>query len=160
MQTQDVAKKLFLFFSLLLCMLALNTHVRAQAKEEKSLYQRIGGYDAIAAVIDDFVPRLVGDPELGKFFAGHGNDSKQRIRQHVVELICQASGGPCFYTGRSVKVAHAGLGITEAQWQAAMGHLSATLDKFKLPEKEKNELLALTTSLKPDIVAPVEGEKK
>ena len=151
---------LLFFLTSVFCFLFMSTLTLAQTKEEKSLYQRIGGYDAIAAVVDDFVPRLVKDPQIGKFFAGHGIDSKKRIRQLVVEQLCQATGGPCFYTGRSLKVAHAGLGITEAEWQAAMGHLSETLDKFKLPEKEKNELLALTASLKGDIVTATEGGEK
>ena len=126
----------------------------AQEKKEKPLYQRLGGYDAIAAVVDDFVPRIASDPQLAKFFSGHGDDSKKRLRQMVVDQLCEATGGPCYYIGRPLKVAHAGLGITDADWQIAVNHLTATLDKFKVPQKEKDELLALTTSLKGDIVVP------
>lgn len=126
----------------------------AQAKTEASLYKRLGGYDAIAAVVDDFIPRIATDPQLAKFFGGHAIDTKKRLRQLVVEDLCEAAGGPCFYTGRSMKVAHAGLGITDSDWQVAVNHLVATLDKFKVKQKEKDELLAIASSLKADIVAP------
>ena len=108
--------------------------------------------DAIAAVVDDFVPRLATDPQLKQFFTGAGKDSQMKLRQHVVELVCQATGGPCFYTGRDMRSAHQGLGISEAHWQAAATHFVATLDKFKVPAAEQAELVALVNSLKPDIV--------
>jgi len=118
----------------------------------RSLYQRLGGYDAIAAVTDDFVGRLVSDKQLARFFTGASTDSKKRIRQLVVDQLCEATGGPCLYVGRSMKASHEGLGITENDWQAAVAHLVATLDKFNVPPKEKNELLAIASSLKGDIV--------
>ena len=120
--------------------------------QEKSLYERVGGYNALAAVVDDFVGRLVADKQFDKFFVGHSIDSKKRIRQHILDQFCAATGGPCIYTGREMKTSHAGLGITEADWNAAAKHLAASLDKFKVPEKEKNEILAFVTSLKKDIV--------
>lgn len=122
------------------------------ASQEKSLYERVGGYNALAAVVDDFIVRLVTDKQFEKFFSGHSNDSKKRIRQHILDQFCAATGGPCVYTGRDMKTTHAGLGITEAQWDAAAKHLVASFDKFKVPEKEKGELLAFVTSLKKDIV--------
>ena len=120
--------------------------------QEKSLYERVGGYNALAAVVDDFIGRLVADKQLAKFFGGHGNDSKKRIRQHVLDQFCAATGGPCVYTGRDMKTTHAGLGITNAEWDAGAKHLSDSLDKFKVPEKEKGEILAFVTTLKKDIV--------
>ena len=122
------------------------------ATTKKSLYERLGGYNAIAAVVDDFVGRLVADKQFERFFAGHSTDSKKRIRQHIVDQFCAAAGGPCIYTGRTMKDSHAGLGITEADWDAAAKHLVATLDKFKVPEREKKELLDFVTTLKGDIV--------
>lgn len=122
------------------------------ASQEKSLYERVGGYNALAAVVDDFIGRLVTDKQFEKFFSGHSNDSKKRIRQHILDQFCAATGGPCVYTGRDMKTTHGGLGITEAQWDAAAKHLVASFDKFKVPEKEKGELLAFVTSLKKDIV--------
>jgi hemoglobin len=124
----------------------------AQPSKAKTLYERLGGYDAIAAVTDDFIGRMVGDPQLEPFFAGHSTDSLGRIRQQVVEQLCAATGGPCVYTGRDTKTAHAGLGISEGNWNAGVTHLVATLDKFKVPKAEKDELLAIASSLKKDIV--------
>lgn len=116
------------------------------------LYKRLGGYDALAAVTDDFIGRLAGDPTLGHFFAGHSADSLKRIRQLVVDQLCTATGGPCVYIGRDMKTSHAGLGISEKDWTASVNHLVATLDKFKVPAKEKDEVLAAISGLKKDIV--------
>ena len=122
------------------------------AQAGPSLYKRLGGYDAIAAVSDDFIGRLAADKQLNRFLVGLSADSQKRLRQNVVDQLCQATGGPCIYIGRPTKTAHAGLGITESDWQLTVNHLVASLDKFKVPEKEKNEFLALASSLKPDIV--------
>lgn len=125
---------------------------QALAQQPSSLYHRLGGYDAIAAVTDDFVGRLSADPQLHRFFTGLSADSQKKLRQHVVDFLCSATGGPCLYTGRDMKTAHAGLGITEDDWNASVKHLVATLDKFKVPEKEKNEVLGAISGLKGDIV--------
>ena len=117
-----------------------------------TLYKRLGGYDAIAAVTDEFITRLATDAQLGKFFAGHATDSKQRIRQHVVDFLCVATGGPCVYKGRDMKTSHAGLGITKSDWDRGVMHLVATLDRFKVPMKEKEELLGAASGLMKDIV--------
>ena len=119
---------------------------------QKSLYQRIGGYDALAAVTDDFIGRLATDPQLRRFFAGHNKEGVTRIRQHVIDFLCVATGGPCAYTGQDMKTAHAGLGITEDDWNASVKHLVETLDKFHVPEKEKGEVLGAVSPLKSDIV--------
>ena len=124
----------------------------AQQKPEKPLYQRLGGYDAIAAVTDEFITRAVNDKQLSRFLVGLSTESKKRLRQLIVDQLCEAAGGPCIYTGRTTKAAHAGLGITESDWQVTVKHLVDILDKFKVPEKEKNEFLALASSLKGDIV--------
>jgi hemoglobin len=120
--------------------------------QERSLYQRLGGYDAIAAVTDDFLARLTTEPQLTRFFTGLGVDSQKRLRQHLVNQLCEMSGGPCIYTGRSMKATHAGLGITGRDWEAGVKQLIATLDKFRVPDKEKQEVLAAVSSLKPEIV--------
>ena len=137
-----------LVLSLLLTMSA----TASAATQEKSLYDRVGGYNALAAVVDDFIVRLVSDKQFEKFFIGQSNDSKKRIRQHILDQFCAATGGPCVYTGREMKTSHAGLGITNAEWDAAAKHLVASLDKFKVPEKEKSEILSFVTSVKKDIV--------
>ena len=117
-----------------------------------SLYKRLGGYDAIAVVTDDFLGRLAADKQMSRFFVGVSADSLRKLRQHVVDQLCEASGGPCHYFGRSMKTVHAGLGITESDWQITVKHLTATMDKFKVPDKERNEILTLFASLKSDIV--------
>jgi hemoglobin len=103
-------------------------------------------------VTDDFIGRLATDKSLSRFFVGHSKDSLGRIRQLVVDQLCTATGGPCVYIGRDMKTAHQGMGISEADWSAAVGHLVATLDKFKVPEKEKGEVLGAVSSFKKDIV--------
>jgi hemoglobin len=122
------------------------------AAQAPTLYKRLGGYDAIAAVTDDFIGRLGGDAQLAKFFTGHSTDTMQRIRQHVVDFLCVATGGPCVYKGRDMKTSHAGLGISDSDWNKGVAHLVATLDKFKVPQKEKDDLLAAAGGLKKDIV--------
>lgn len=122
--------------------------------QQKSLYQRLGGYDALAAVTDDFIGRLASDKEIGRFFVGASDNSKKRIRQLVLDQLCAATGGPCIYIGRDMKTAHAGLKITNKDWDNSVKHLTATLDKFKVPKKEKDEVLAAISGLKKDIVEP------
>jgi hemoglobin len=124
----------------------------AGAQEKKSLYARLGGYDAIALVVDDFIGRLATDKRFEKFFTGFSVDSKKRLRQHILDQFCVAAGGPCVYMGRDMKTTHTGLGITEADWDAAAKHLVAALDKYKVPEAEKNDLLAFVVAQKKDIV--------
>jgi hemoglobin len=121
-------------------------------EQSQSLYHRLGGYDAIAAVTDDFIGRLLTDPKFARFFTSLSSDSKLRLRQLVVDQLCAATGGPCIYTGRSMRQSHAGLGITKHEWQLSARHLSASLDKFHVGPREKNEVLAAVTKLEPDIV--------
>lgn len=119
---------------------------------QPSLYKRLGGYDAIAAVSDDFLGRLVADKQLGRFLAGHSEDSVKKLRQNFVDFICAATGGPCYYVGRDMKTVHKGMGISEADWNQAVKLLVETLDKFKVPEKERGEVLSAISSLKKDVV--------
>lgn len=137
--------KLLLAFSFIIISMS-------KASAQESLYKRLGGYDAIAAVTDDFIVRLVTDKSLGRFFGGHGDDSKKKIRQHIIDMVCMATGGPCVYNGRDMKTTHKGLGITEADWTASVNHFVATLNKFNVPKKEQDELIAIVASTKKDIV--------
>ena len=121
-------------------------------KKEKTLYERLGGYDALAAVSDDFLVRLGNSKVIGRFLVGLSEDSKGKLRQHFVEFLCSATGGSCIYMGRDMKTVHKGLAITEDDWKEAVKLLIETLDKFKVPEKEKTEVLAAVSSLKGDIV--------
>ncbi|HEY6929297.1 MAG TPA: group 1 truncated hemoglobin [Thermoanaerobaculia bacterium] len=126
------------------------------AQEKKasgpSLYKRLGGYDAIAAVTDEFIVRMAADKQLNRFLVGLSDDSKGRLRQRVVDLSCFATGGPCVYTGRDMKTSHKGMGITESDWNLAVKHLGDALDKFQVPVKEKGEFLAIIAAQKADIV--------
>ncbi|WP_202332768.1 group I truncated hemoglobin [Mesorhizobium sp. L-8-3] len=119
---------------------------------DETLYQRLGGYDAIAAVTDDFLGRLKGDDKLGRFFVGLSDDSAARVRQHVVDLICAETGGPCLYTGRDMKTAHKGMRITKEDWDRTGQLFGETLDKFKVPEQERKDLGGLIAPLEKDIV--------
>jgi hemoglobin len=154
MMTKLLAKiGLALFVSVIFAGCASNTAAQSPAASSApTLYKRLGGYDAIAAVSDDFIGRLASDKQLSRFLVGLSVDSQKRLRQLVVDQLCEATGGPCIYIGRSMKTVHAGLNITENDWDLTVKHLVATLDKFKVPEKEKNEFLTLASSLKPDIV--------
>jgi hemoglobin len=117
-----------------------------------TLYARLGGYDGIAAVADDLLPRLTSDPQLGRFWAHRGADGVRREKQLLIDFLCASAGGPLYYVGRDMKVSHKGMGITESDWQAFTGHVKATLDYFKVPPTERAEVLAFVESTKRDIV--------
>jgi hemoglobin len=138
-----------------LAWLSLLAIAPADAHEQTaaSLYMRLGGYDAIAAVVDDFIGRLATDAKLAKFFDSHSTDSLKRIRQQIVDQLCEVAGGPCYYTGRTMKASHEGLKITQAEWDLAVKHLTASLDRFKVGDKERGELFAAIGSLQASIVA-------
>jgi len=123
-----------------------------QMAAQDSLYKRLGGYDALAAVTDDFIGRLATDPKEGRFFVGLSTDSKIRVRQHVVDFLCVAAGGPCKYTGRDMVTAHTGLGITEEDWTISVQALQATLNKFKVPAREQQDVINAIAPLKSQIV--------
>ena len=119
------------------------------AMKEKSLYDRLGGKPAITAVVDDFTARVAADRRINRFFA---NTDVPAFKAKLVDQICEASGGPCKYTGKDMKTTHAGMGVTDDDFNALVGDLVATLDKFKVPEKEKGELLGVLGPMKKDIV--------
>ena len=121
-------------------------------QETASLYSRLGGYDTIAAVVDSFFERFDADPSLAPFLGGISTDSGNRIRQMFVDFLCARTGGPCVYTGRDMRTSHGGLKITDAHWQATLGHLKAALDSAKVGTREKQEVLAFLETLKKDIV--------
>ena len=147
-------KKLTIAVALLAVLSSGMTTVQAKVggQNKESLYHRVGGYDALALVVDDFIVRLATDKRFERFFAGFSNDSKQRLRQHILDQFCKAAGGPCVYLGRDMKTTHGGLGITEADWDAAAKHLVAAMDKYKVPQKEKDELMSFVETQKKDIV--------
>jgi hemoglobin len=117
-----------------------------------TLYARLGGYDAIVAVVDNLLPRLTSDPELGRFWKHRGEDGVRRERQLLIDFLCASASGPLYYVGRDMKTSHRGMGIGEGDWRAFIGHLNATLDKFRVPAAERAQVLAFIESTKQDIV--------
>lgn len=119
---------------------------------ENTLYTRLGGYDALVAVADNLLPRLSGDPELGRFWAHRGEDGIAREKQLLVDFLASNTGGPMYYTGRGMAQSHKGMAISARDWDIFIGHLNDTLDAFQVPDQERSEVLAFMDSTKADIV--------
>ena len=119
---------------------------------EATLYQRLGGYDAIAAVCADLLPRLQADPKLGRFWQNRGEDGLKREYQLLVDFICNAAGGPMYYTGRDMVLSHKGMRISSSDWDILMRNLGLTLDKFALPAAERADVVAFIESTRADMV--------
>jgi hemoglobin len=117
-----------------------------------SLYQRMGGYDVIAAVIDDLFVILHEDTDFARFFGGRSNDSVIRSRQLLVDQMCALSGGPCQYIGRDMKTSHSGLRITDVEWETNMKASDAALAKNGVGDAERAEFLALFERYRDDII--------
>ena len=122
------------------------------AQTQKSLYERLGGYDAIAAVVNDLLPRLRNDPQLGRFWKNRAEDSIMREKQLLIDYLCANAGGPMYYRGRDMLLSHRGMGINESDWNVFLGHAGATLAKFNVPEAEQRDVVAFVQSLKKDII--------
>lgn len=126
----------------------------SSAYMQQSLYRRIGGYDSIAAFVETLMPRLRSDATLGIYWKGKSLDGRRREDKLLVDFICAAFEGPVFYAGRDMKTSHAGLGITEPEWDILMKHIAASLDQIGVAEREKAEFLECTAGLKWDVVEP------
>ena len=141
--------------TLLLTLLSLavagcsTVETQAGQPTQKSLYDRLGGKPAITAVIEQFVANVANDKRINDRFA---TTDIPRLKKNLVDQVCTASGGPCLYTGRDMKTTHAGMRITTADFNALVEDLIASLDKFKVPEAEKKELLGILGPMKTDIV--------
>lgn len=123
------------------------------ASAAETLYQRLGGYDAIAGFVDTAFPRVAVHPELSHLFRGHSRNSQMRQRQLIVDSLCAAAGGPCIYTGRDMRPVHVGLGITGAQWTTFMGIISSVASERAWPEAERKEFIELfSKQFRSDIV--------
>ena len=138
----------FVLMCALICTALLNA-VAVSAQETKSLYERLGGEAAISAVIDDFVARVAADARINGKFARSNVD---RVKFHLKEQVCAATGGPCKYTGKSMTASHKNMAVTEGEFNALVEDLVMTLDKFNVPAAEKGELLTTLGSLKSQIV--------
>jgi hemoglobin len=124
------------------------------AQPPNTLYDRLGGKPAITAVVDEFVARVAADKRINSFFAGLAGDPNRlaAFKGKLVDQICEASGGPCKYTGRDMKSAHQGMGITEADFNALVEDLVGALDRFKVAPDDKQTLLGVLGPMKKDIV--------
>lgn len=122
------------------------------ASSDKTLYLRLGGYDAIAAIVDEFSQTFGADPRAARFVSGMNLERRKRNRQLTVDYLSAATGGPTFYLGQDMKTAHAGLGISADEWTMAMGHIERALAKLKVPERESKELMAVFASPRDEIV--------
>lgn len=145
-------RRVCLVLAALVPMLAVTAWAQDPAAKPKTLYQRLGGYDMIAQIVDDFGPKLGKDPKIAPLVAGMSLDHRKRNRQLIVEQLCEAAGGPCIYTGRTMQSSHQGLGITEDHFKQAGVLMVETLDKFKIAEPERTEFLGIIEKLRPDIV--------
>jgi hemoglobin len=119
---------------------------------DQNLYQRLGGYDAIAAATDDLLGRLQADARLKDFWKGASVDNRRRARQLIVDYMVEAAGGPAFYSGHDMRRAHAGMRIDDDDWAVFMRHAAATLEHFDVPALEREEVLSFFSSLKDDVV--------
>ena len=137
-------KKIFLII------LLLSSVVLADTKA--SLYTRLGGYDAIAAVLDDFHIRLKHDSQLGRFWKYRGTDGKKRELQLLIDFVCAETGGPVHYSGRDMGLTHMGMMISESDWNIFIYHLKQTLKKFKIKKAEFSEVIDLVQTLKSSMV--------
>jgi hemoglobin len=114
-----------------------------------SLYERLGGKPAITAVVDDFVGNVAADARINAKFA---NANIPRLKMRLVDQICAGTGGQCIYTGRDMRTTHAGMGITNSEFDALVEDLVKSLNKFKVPQQEQNELLGILGPMRKDIV--------
>lgn len=124
----------------------------ASVREPHSLYRRLGGYDGIAAIIETLFGLMREDQRFARFGTGRSTESKKRAQQLTVEQICALSGGPCYYIGRDMKTSHAGLEITDAEWDANVELTKQALRKNKIAGSEEQEFLALFERYRRDIV--------
>ena len=119
---------------------------------DKSLYERLGGYDGVVTAVDEILPRLANDRQLGRFWQNRGADGIARERQLLIDYLCNAAGGPLYYTGRDMNLSHEGMGISESDWSAFTDHVAASLDHLSVGEPERGDVLGFMESLKGDIV--------
>ena len=109
--------------------------------KQKSLYERLGGYDGIAAFSDDLLPRLQADEQLGRFWQNRGDDGLAREKQLLIDFLCASAGGPMYYTGRNMKTAHVGMKISESDWSIFLEHAGATMKALQVPKQECDDIV-------------------
>lgn len=118
----------------------------------ETLYKRLGGYDAIAAVVSDLLPRLRGDPQLAHYWQYRSEDNLKRSKQLLIDFLCSNAGGPVYYTGRDMKTSHKGMKISQPDWAAFMGHLQSTLEHFQIAQTDRDDLIVFIQGTKVELV--------
>ncbi|WP_455245798.1 group I truncated hemoglobin [Petrachloros mirabilis] len=146
--------KQFIIAILGLTALFMNACASEVTKPTPTLYERLGGKEAIKMVINDFIDKLGSDKRITnqKIIDRVASIDVSKLKMHLTDQVCMATGGPCTYTGRSMKEAHAGMDITEAEFNIMVDDLVQTLNAYKVPKKEQDELLALLAPMKGDVV--------
>ncbi len=119
---------------------------------QKSLYERLGGYDGITAFADDLLSRLEADSQLARFWQNRGDDGIEREKQLLIDYLCSNAGGAVYYTGRDMKISHKGMKISESDWSVFLEHAGATIQALQVPKQESDDVVAFVLSLKDDIV--------
>ncbi len=138
---------------LLVFSVLLSLGVAASAAEpESSLFDRLGGVDAIRAVVDSTVANAVADDRINSFLAGADEQAVATLKGHLVDLICREAGGSCTYTGRDMRTAHTGLGLTDAHFDALVEDIVKALDQHGVPQAEKDDLLAILGAMRNDVL--------
>ncbi len=138
-----------LLAGLVIAAAACGSKSAAETMGQKSLYDRLGGKDAITAVVDDFIGNVASDNLINDKFK---NTDMPHFKAMLVEQICEATGGPCKYSGKTMVEVHTGMHITDAQFGALVGDLRKSLDKLNVAAREQTELLGALAAMKPDIV--------
>ncbi|MGH1536520.1 MAG: group I truncated hemoglobin [Gammaproteobacteria bacterium] len=118
----------------------------------KTLYERLGGYEGITTFVENLLPRLEADQQLGRFWQHRGDDGVAREKQLLIDYLCSSAGGPMYYTGRDMKTSHVGMKISEDDWSIFMNHAGETMKALNVPQQECDEIATFVTSLKADIV--------
>ena len=119
---------------------------------QQLLYIRLGGYDGITAFVEDLLPRLQADPQLGRFWKHRGDDGVAREKQLLIDYLCSSAGGPMYYTGRDMKTSHRGMGISESDWSIFLSHAGAAMEALRIPQRECDDVATFVSGLKDQMV--------
>jgi hemoglobin len=160
MRTNPARSSTTVLAAVIVIMAAMATQTARAQAPQPSLYERLGGVYNIATVVDDFIERLLVNATLNANPAikeARVRVPKAGLKFQVTALVCEVSGGPCKYTGRAMKESHAKLNISQAEWDAMVVDFKATLDKFKVPQKEQQELITIVGTTEKDIVRSSSG---
>lgn len=147
----NIEKQRNVFIVSLMFFVTLMTSITVHA-DTKSLYDRLGGYDAIATVVDKLMQDLAEDAQVGRFLSHIPDGRATHVRQHMVDFICSVTGGPCVYVGKDMKSAHSGMGLTDSDWNITVSYLTDVLNDLSVPKQEQTELLTSLASLKSSVV--------